>query len=172
MQAQFNYKLSFNAYRKMLYFNTFYRKLGQNIFILLVWVAAATCLILDILHLIYPSRAMHLSFLVVTVSVPMFVVSLEMKLHQMKNADFFGQDRTVIFTDEGIDYYLDDKKKKNHDPWDDVMLLCETRNLFIVYKDDKHSLPVLKKGIPKEEIQSLRQDLKNKLGIRYKVAII
>jgi hypothetical protein len=145
----------------------FSAKKMQNVFILVVWAAAVTFLALDLLHIMYPTRIMHLCFLLVSVSLPMLIITLEIKIRQIKDNEFFSKDRTVIFSDDGIDYYTDSKKKDGHDSWDEIKQLSESKNFFIIYKDDNHSIPVLITGVEGNVINDLRGDLKEKLGSRY-----
>jgi hypothetical protein len=168
MNTQHSFRLSLGVYRKMLYFNTFFSRGWRSIFILMVWFIAALSLGLDLLGIIQPTRVMHLCFLLVSISVPLLVFGIEMKLYRIKDSDFFSKDRTVIFGDDGIDYIIDEKKKnREHDPWDNVVLF-ETHSLFIISKDDKYSIPVPKTGIPDDRLKTMRGELQKNLGNRYK----
>lgn len=146
----------------------FTAKKAQNIFLIIVWAAAVLLLALDLLGIIHPTRVMHLCFLLVSVSLPMLIITLELKIRQIKDNEFFTKDRTVVFSDDGIDYYTDSKKKGGHDSWDDIKYLSETKRFFIINKDDNLSIPVLKTGVDRDVINDVRGDLQDKLGSRYK----
>ena len=168
MNTQFNYKMSLNTYRKMVYFNMFYANRVKNIIIVLVWMIMTVFLVLDIMGIITPTRIMHLSFLMVSLSMPVLIISLEMKIRQIKDNEYFNRKRTVVFSDDGMDFFLDSNtKKRMHNSWDDVYLLYETNSLFIIFKDKINSIPVEKKGTEKGEVNNVREELIKRLGPRY-----
>jgi len=169
MKVQFDYQFSPGIYRKMYYFNAFFVKgIFLCLFIITVWIAAVSFLILELMHIVNLSRVMHFCFLIVTISPPILIISLEVKLRQIKDSDLIKKNRSVIFSDDGINYHIDSKTKGQHDSWDDIAFLYETNSMFIIAKDEKYSIPVLKTGVPKEELEDLSQDLRIKLGGRYK----
>ena len=153
----------------MYYFNAFFVKgILLCFFIISVWIAAITFLILELMHIVYLSRVMHFCFLIVSISPPLLIIALEIKLRQIKDSDLFKKNRSVVFSDDGINYHIDSKAKGQHDSWDDIAFLYETNSLFIIVKDEKHSIPVQKTGVSKEELEDLSRELKIKLEGRYK----
>jgi hypothetical protein len=145
MNVQFNYVISPGIYRKMLYFNAFFSGGVRSFFILPLWILAAISLILDICGIIQPSRVMHLCFLLVSVSAPLLVFGIEMKIRQGGDGDFFARKRTVVFTADGIDYRIDGTKNPEGDIWDDVVV-HETKTLLIIVRDRRYAVPVPKAG--------------------------
>jgi hypothetical protein len=163
--VQFTCNITHRVYRKMLYFNTFCIKPLQSIFMAVVWFTAFVFLILDILKYIEPTRIMHFCFLVVTVSIPMVIVNLEIKIRKNRKDEYFSKERTVVINQDGFRY--NNKKNTIVDHWGDILMVYETRSLFIIYKDEKNIFPISKTGEPGEKIESARLYFKEKLGIRF-----
>jgi Na+(H+)/acetate symporter ActP len=151
----------------MYYFNALYFKRWQNIFILIVWIIGAVLVLLGSFQIVTLSRTLHTCSLFVSLTVPVFIFSIEMKIRQFQYNEAFDKKRTVIFTDDGIEYYIESRKKGEFDSWNDIKYLCETKSLFIVYKDEKHCVPILKTNIEKDVMEEMRLALKNKLETRY-----
>jgi hypothetical protein len=163
--VQFDYTISFGTYRKMIYFNTFGIKPVQSIFMAVAWLAASFLFVLDTLKVIEPTRIMHMCFLIVTISIPMLIISLEMKIRQNKEADYFSKVRTVVLDGEGIGYY-DEKKRISRDSWAGLSAVYETKSLFIIYKG-RNIFPILKTGESQEKIEAARRYLQENLGSRF-----
>lgn len=151
-----------------MYFSSFLERKTQSFFVLVTWIAAIIFFAQEKLGIIQPTRVMHMCFLIVSISIPLYVISLEVKIRQQRNYDFFNKNRTVIFTDGGIDYIIDSKKKGDHDNWEDIKFLHETKSLFIVVKDNKHRIPIEKNKTEENELENIRMDLTGILGTRYK----
>jgi hypothetical protein len=150
----------------MLYFNAFFSRGWQSCFILLAWALAAVFFALDVAGIIQVTRVMHLCFLLVSVSAPLLVFGIEMKMRTGVPGSFFTKERTVIFGDDGIDYIVDGKKKgAGHDSWDAVVI-HETKYLFII-SQDRYGIPVPKTAFSKTDVDILHQELGNRIGKRY-----
>ena len=166
MNLRCHYRISTGIYRKMLYFNAFFSKGLQSFFILCVWVLAALGLMLDLTGIIQATRVTHLCFLLVSVSAPLLVFGIEMKMRTGASGSFFTKERTVIFGDDGIEYVVDGKKKgAGHDSWNDVVI-HETKHLLII-SQDRHSIPVPKTAFLEADMEILRRELEGRIGKRY-----
>jgi hypothetical protein len=163
--VQFTCVIDLKAYRKMLYFNTFGINRLQSVFMALVWIVSFILLILETLNYLEPTQIMHLCFLVVTVSIPMIIVNLEIKIRKNKNDDYFSKEHTVVFSQDGIRYKT--YKNTGIDRWSNIMAVYETRSLFIIYKDKKNTFPVVKTGEPEEKIETVRLLFRENLKERF-----
>jgi hypothetical protein len=162
---QFICTISLKTYRKMLYFNTFGINRLQSIFMVFAWIAACVLLILETLKYIAPTRIMHFCFLVVTVSIPMIIINLEIKIRKNKYNDYFSKEFTLVFNQDGIRYKT--YKNVNTDCWNDILAVYETRSLFIIYRDKRNIFPIVKTGEPGEKIETARSFFRENLGNRF-----
>lgn len=163
-----SYQVSLADYRKMLYFNTFSIRKLQSLFVVLVWMAAAVLLLLDVLGTIQPTQVMHLCFLIVTVAAPMIVVSLEIRVHRSREIFAAQKGRTLILEEDGLKYRTESSHETGFDAWGDVQAVYETKSMFIIYKDGQNIVPVPKQGQEPEKLEKARACLRQKMGNKYK----
>lgn len=163
-----NYTLTLQEYRKMLYFNTFSIRRMQSLIVAVVWLAGATLLALDLFKVIEPTRIMHLCFLMVTVALPMIVVSLEIRIFRSRGADTLNKKRVMILNEKGISYRSEGKHETGLDTWDDLLAVYETRSLFLIYKDANNTVPVPKKEQTEDTLEKARKLFGQHLGNKFK----
>ncbi len=167
----FQFKIKAEDYRKMSYFNTFSQKKLQSILVVFFWIAAVSLLLLDILSIIRSTDIMHLCFIIVTVSVPLLVVSVEMNVNRFKKneADVADITRTITFEDRGIRFCSESCTKTGFESWDAFRVVYETKSLFLLYKDARSAVLIPKEGEEKTKLEETRQCLYEKLGKRFRL---
>lgn len=164
-----SFRVGVKDYRRMLYFNTFSIHRFQWILVFIAWVSSVTLLILDIINVIEPTQIMHLCFLMVAVSAPILIVNLEMRVRKFKNySDIKDIQQTLILKDDGVNYRHEKSHETGYDSWDDFLAVYDTKNMYILYKDNQHTVPVPKKDIKSDTCQKASKIFSNKLGRRYK----
>lgn len=165
----FHYQIGLSDYRKMLYFNTFSLRKLQNVLMASAWAAAVILLMLDLTGAIEASPILHLCFLVVSVSVPMIIVSLEIRVYRSKNAEVLSEKRMLTIEQDGLRYSSEGDRPSGLDKWDDLLAIYETKSNFLVYKDTVNIVLIPKKGLPEDKLLQARGVFEEKMGKHFRL---
>lgn len=165
----FEYRLSPSDYRQMIWFNAFFLRRFQGVFVLLAWIWAFSMVLLELLGVISPSRVTHICCLVVSVCVPVLVVDLVLKSRAFRR-DHCGDKavlRKMIFSDEGVRYANEGDSESHFERWEDFLRVFELRGLFLFYRDARRVTVLPKSAVSEAAGGELRALLTEKMGRYY-----
>lgn len=168
-QYYFEYKLTPADYRQMTYFNSFKLKRFQGVAVCTIWCACIVLLLLDLFNVLELTRITHICCLVVSVCVPVLVASLEISINRFKTYSC-GKDaplRKMILSDEGVRYAGGGEQESHLDRWQELLRVFELKDIFVFYKDARHTTILPKSAIDEAALPALRAYLTAKLGKDY-----
>lgn len=165
----YQFNTTVEDYREISYFTTFSMRRLQNAAIAVIWAISLVAFVLDLTKVIHLSQVVHLCVLLVTVTVPMLLVSVEVSISRFKKSgqEYLQKKRTVTLDDQGVKYYESGAAAPGYDKWNDFYHIYETKTLFLFYINANKVFAVPKRGQSEKRIDSTRSFLQDKLGKRY-----
>ena len=94
-----DFEITPKDYRKVQYFNTFAKSKKQPVFILTIWVLSLIGLILKFLYHIEFTKITFFCCLMVAVSVPFLIASLELTIYRYNHSSVSKQKRSLLCPD-------------------------------------------------------------------------
>lgn len=167
----YQFKSTMDDYREMSFFSTFSFRKNQNIFLLVTWILAATAFLLDVTKVIILAETIHLCALMVTVTMPMLLVSALVNVQRFKvnGAGYRKKTHTVLLGKEDVQYKESGNINTGVDKWDDIAYAFETSHLFLLYRTSNNAVLLPKRSTTEKQNLETRACLKEKLGVRFKV---
>lgn len=167
----YQFKSTMDDYREMSFFSTFSFRKGQNIFLLVAWIAGSTAFLLDVTNVIKLAETVHLAALMVAVTMPMLFVSALVSVRRFKvnGAGYRKKTHTVLLGKEDVQYKESGNINTGVDKWDDMAYAFETKNLFLLYRTPNNAVLLPKRSTTPQQIAETRACLKEKLGVRFKI---
>lgn len=165
------FKVTPEDFRRMSYFNTFSLRKMQSFFVAFVWFGSIILLLLKLLGIIEPTEIMFLCFIIVSLSIPVMVLSVELGVGRFKRAAQEGDasTRTVTLSEKGIKLGFGDGTSAPIESWSAFIAAYETRFALIVYRDANRTILIPKSGISSEKLTAARCCLQTALGKAYRV---
>jgi hypothetical protein len=153
MRMVFNFKMSVDDYRKMMICRTFGSSWVKRIVLFVTWVIFAILLAAELTHKIQLSRVVHVCALLVAVSLPAAVITLEVNVIKYKNAYMSGfkAERQIIADDEGLTFINKMTKESGSNSWADVTKLEELKNVFVIQLNRKDAVILPKWSLGNQE---------------------
>lgn len=167
----YHFKSTLDDYREMTFFSTFSFRQGQNIAILITWIAGTAAFVLDWAKVITLTETVHLCALMVAVTMPMLFVSFLVRVRNFKRngTSYLKKDHTVILRKEDIKYEESDNTRTGTDKWDDIAYAFETGHLFLIYRTPNNAVLLPKRCVTDKAVEDTRACLKESLGVRFKI---
>lgn len=167
----YHFKSTLDDYREMTFFSTFSFRQGQNIAILITWIAGTTALLLDWAKVIALTETVHMCALMVAVTMPMLFVSFLVRVRKFKRngTSYLKKSHTVILRKEDLKYEESDNINTGTDKWDDIAYAFETANLFLIYRTPNNAVLLPKRSVTEKVVEDTRACLKENLGVRFKI---
>lgn len=153
MRMVFNFKMSVDDYRKMLMSKTFGNSLVKRIFLILTWVIFTILLVGDITKVIQITRVVHVCALLVAVSLPAAIITVEINVIKYKDAYMSGfkADRQIIADDEGLTFLNKITKESGTNSWSDVSKLEELKSVFVIQLNRTEAVILPKRSMGNEK---------------------
>ncbi|QEY34721.1 YcxB family protein [Caproiciproducens galactitolivorans] len=167
----YHFKSTLDDYREMTFFSTFSFRKGQNIAILISWIAGTTAFILDLADVIQLTQTIHLCALMVAVTMPMLFVSYLTNVRRFKvnGASYLKKAHTVLLGNDDVQYKESGNIHTGVDKWDDIAYAFETDHLFLLYRTPNSAVLLPKRCVTEKQIEETRICMKEKLGVRFKI---
>jgi hypothetical protein len=167
----YHFKLTVEDYREMSFFSTFSYRKSQNIFLLLAWIASVTAFLLDMTKVITLTQTVHICTLMVTVTLPMLLVSVWMNVRKFKlsQSGHRGKEHTVLLGQDNVQYRESGNSHTGLDKWDDFIYAFETKKLFLLFRTQNNAVLLPKRDVSSRQIEQTRACLKDKFGVRFKI---
>ncbi len=167
----YQFKSTMDDYREMSFFSTFSFRKGQNIFLLVAWIAGTTAFLLDVTNVIKLPQTIHLCALMVAVTMPMLFVSALVNVRRFKvnGAAYRKKTHTVLLGKDDVQYKESGNNNTGVDKWDDIAYAFETSHLFLLYRTPNNAVLLPKRSTTEQQVRETRACLKEKLGVRFKV---
>ena len=167
----YHFKSTLDDYREMTFFSTFSFRRGQNIVILIIWIAGTAAILLDWAKAIVLTETVHLCALMVAVTMPMLFVSFLVRVRNFKRngTSYLKKDHTVILRKEDIKYEESGNINTGTDKWDDIAYAFETAHLFLIFRTSNNAVLLPKRSVTEKVVIATRACLKESLGVRFKI---
>ncbi|OCN03376.1 hypothetical protein A7X67_10835 [Clostridium sp. W14A] len=167
----YQFKLTMDDYREMVFFSTFSFRKGQNIAVLIAWIAGSSAFLLDLAGIIELTETIHLCALMVAVTMPMLFVSALLRVRRFKRdgSAYRKRAHTVLLAKDGMQYRESGNYHTGKDNWDDIAYAFETSHLFMIFRTQNDAVLLPKRGVPEDLIEKTRVCLKEHLGVRFKI---
>jgi hypothetical protein len=167
----YQFQSTMDDYREMSFFSTFSFRKGQNVFLLIAWIVAATAFLLDVTKVIKMTETVHLCALMVAVTMPMLFVSALVNVHRFKvnGAGYRKKTHTILLGKDNVQYRESGNNNTGMDKWDDIAYAFETDHLFLLYRTPNNAVLLPKRTASEKQILETRACLKEKLGVRFKI---
>lgn len=167
----YHFKSTLDDYREMTFFSTFSFRQGQNIAILITWIAGTATILLEWAKVIVLTETVHLCVLMVAVTMPMLFVSFLVRVRNFKRngTSYLKKNHTVILRKEDIKYQESGNIRTGTDKWDDIAYAFETKHLFLIYRTSNNAVLLPKRSVTEKVVEDTRVCLKESLGVRFKI---
>jgi hypothetical protein len=167
----YQFKSTMEDYRQMTFFSTFSFRKGQNIVILITWIAGTIAFFLDVAKVISLTQTIHLCALMVAVTMPMLFMSYLVRVHRFKQngASYRKKTHTVLLGKDEIQYRESGNNHTGVDKWDDIAYAFETKHLFLIFRTPNNAVLLPKRCVSEKQIEQTRYCLKENLGVRFKI---
>lgn len=161
MRMVFNFKMSVEDYRKMMMCRTFGNSWVKRIFLIGTWVVFTFLLIGDITNVFQISRVVHVCALLVAVSLPAAILTVEVNVIKYKDAyrPGFKADRQIIADDEGLTFLNKITKESGSNSWADVTKLEELKSVFVIQLNRTEAVILPKRSMGNEKKVEQFKDL-------------
>jgi hypothetical protein len=167
----YQFKSTMDDYREMTFFSTFSFRRGQNIAILVTWIAGTTAFFLDLAKVIELTETIHLCALMVAVTMPMLFANYVVRVRRFKRdgSSYRKKTHTVLLNKEGMQYRESGNSHTGTDRWADIAYAFETSHLFLIFRTSNNAVLLPKRSATEKQIAETRACLKENLGVRFKI---
>lgn len=149
MNMVFNFKMSVDDYRKMMFYKTFGISVYRRIFIFLVWIIFSILLLCDIAHIFTLTRVVHVCSLLIAVAVPAAFLTTEINIWQYKDAYLAGMkaERQIVINEEGLTFRNKSTDESGFNSWSDVTKMEEMKHMFLIQLGRKEAVILPKRSM-------------------------
>lgn len=163
---QFNVPVS--LFRKTQYFNTFLRKRGQGVFVVLVFVGALALLAANTLGGVQMSNVMQMCYIVCLIALPLCCFACEQATRRYRDDAADVAMRNVSVNDDWLKFRVSGNVDSEKLEWSQIMAVFETRDMFLIYRDADKYL-ALPKDVVGDDARGLRELFAEELGRSFHV---
>lgn len=134
MRMVFNFKMSLEDYHQMMVSRTFGNSWIRRIILLVVWLVFTGLIVLDLTGVIELTRIVHVCALLVAVSFPAAVITMEINVSKYKDAYLSGfkAERQIVADEEGLTFCNRSTGESGSNPWGEVTKLEELKDVFVI----------------------------------------
>lgn len=170
MRMVFNFKMSLDDYHQMMVSRTFGNSWTRRIFLLSVWLVFTGLIVLDLTGVIELSRVVHVCALLVAVSFPAAVITMEINVSKYKDAYLSGfkAERQIVADDEGLTFCNRSTGESGSNTWDEVTKLEEMKDVFVIQLNRREAVILPKRGMGNtKKVDQFREMVKDKIPERF-----
>ncbi|MBS6953886.1 MAG: YcxB family protein [Enterocloster asparagiformis] len=170
MRMVFNFKMSLEDYHQMMVSRTFGNSWTRRIILLVVWLVFTGLIILDLTGVVQLTRVVHVCALLVAVSFPAAVITMEINVSKYKDAYLSGfkAERQIVADDEGLTFCNRSTGESGSNTWAEVTKLEELKNVFVIQLNRREAVILPKRGMGNtKKVDQFREMVKEKLPERF-----
>jgi len=160
----YKFKVDPQQFRKALYFNTFARKRGQLILVMIAWVLGIVLLLINLVGGVEMSSVMQLCDIVILASMPLLIFSCEHGYRNYRSSTQCDRERTVSLGRDWIKFRISGDPDSEKTEWHNVMAVFELSDMFIIYRDADLMVILPKSVIKAEDLLKIRSFFADNLG--------
>lgn len=160
----YKFKVDPQQFRKALYFNTFSRKRGQLILVLLAWMLGIVLLLVNLVGGVEMSSVMQLCYVVILASMPLLIFSCEHGYRNYRDSDLCNKERTVSLGKDWVKFRISGDPDSEKIEWRQIMAVFELSDMFIIYRDADLMVVLPKSVIREDDLPKVRSFFSDNLG--------
>ena len=170
MRMVFNFKMSLEDYHQMMVSRTFGNSWIRRIILLVVWLVFTGLVVLDLTGVIELTRIVHVCALLVAVSFPAAVITMEINVSKYKDAYLSGfkAERQIVADEEGLTFCNRSTGESGSNPWGEVTKLEELKDVFVIQLNRREAVILPKRGMGNtKKVDQFREMVKEKIPERF-----
>ena len=170
MRMVFNFKMSLEDYHQMMVSLTFGHSWIRRIILLVVWLVFTGLIVLDLTGVIELTRIVHVCALLVAVSFPAAVITMEINVSKYKDAYLSGfkAERQIVADEEGLTFCNRSTGESGSNTWGEVTKLEELKDVFVIQLNRREAVILPKRGMGNtKKVDQFREMVKEKIPERF-----
>ena len=170
MRMVFNFKMSLEDYQQMMVSRTFGNSWIRRIILLVVWLVFTGLIVLDLTGVIELTRIVHVCALLVAVSFPAAVITMEINVSKYKDAYLSGfkAERQIVADEEGLTFCNRSTGESGSNTWGEVTKLEELKDVFVIQLNRREAVILPKRGMGNtKKVDQFREMVKEKIPERF-----
>ena len=170
MRMVFNFKMSLEDYHQMMVSRTFGNSWIRRIILLVVWLVFTGLIVLDLTGVIELTRIVHVCALLVAVSFPAAVITMEINVSKYKDAYLSGfkAERQIVADEEGLTFCNRATGESGSNRWGEVTKLEELKDVFVIQLNRREAVILPKRGMGNtKKVDQFREIVKEKIPERF-----
>ena len=170
MRMVFNFKMSLEDYHQMMVSRTFGNSWIRRIILLVVWLVFTGLIVLDLTGVIELTRIVHVCALLVAVSFPAAVITMEINVSKYKDAYLSGfkAERQIVADEEGLTFCNRSTGESGSNTWGEVTKLEELKDVFVIQLNRREAVILPKRGMGNtKKVDQFREMVKEKIPERF-----
>ena len=170
MRMVFNFKMSLEDYHQMMVSRTFGNSWIRRIILLVVWLVFTGLIVLDLTGVIELTRIVHVCALLVAVSFPAAVITMEINVSKYKDAYLSGfkAERQIVADEEGLTFCNRSTGESGSNTWGEVTKLEELKDVFVIQLNRREAVILPKRGMGNTKmVDEFREMVKEKIPERF-----
>lgn len=170
MRMVFNFKMSMDDYHKMMVCRTFGNSWLRRLVLFGTWTVFTILLVCDLTNVLRLSRVVHVCALLVAVSLPAAVITMEINVSKYKEAYLSGfqAERQIVADDEGLTFRNKSTDESGKNAWSEVSKLEELKDSFIIQLNRREAVILPKRGMgDHKKVEQFRELVNEKIPERF-----
>ena len=170
MRMVFNFKMSLEDDHQMMVSRTVGTSWIRRISLLVVWLVFTGLIVLDLTGVIELTRIVHVCALLVAVSFPAAVITMEINVSKYKDAYLSGfkAERQIVADEEGLTFCNRSTGESGSNTWGEVTKLEELKDVFVIQLNRREAVILPKRGMGNtKKVDQFREMVKEKIPERF-----